>query len=391
MVIMALVTTFITAPLVHWLYPLKRVLEFETQVAGKQSLLFLIKDRAEVGPFTTLINLLARAQPKKWKLHGLHMVTLHERPSAYMATNHPDEVMKFAEDSARLMNLKLKPSSVVFDDTRESKKLHIVAAAGKNNAHFLFACWDVNGNEDSTQLGGVTLTDVSPLVSCNLAVMINRGLTHAVQHVAFIWGGDVNDLVALKLVRAMTRSKIIKLKVIIPDITDAPPREIGTGPAGIGQPQAPTAEDVPLQNLKSMGQGNVELCIVSAKKSKINKKVLEELSSGGEGQLLVIGTTRDWTQPHALTSVVPHDIAMGCAHSVLVVTKSIGAPKLPSQAETQVNLEPSSPLLTAKKKKKKRTSAGGKKKGVTSSKASNDSEDVMAPKEKIQVDSVRSD
>eukprot|EP01122_Echinamoeba_exundans_P014492 TRINITY_DN657_c0_g1_i2.p1 TRINITY_DN657_c0_g1~~TRINITY_DN657_c0_g1_i2.p1 ORF type:complete len:679 (+),score=133.92 TRINITY_DN657_c0_g1_i2:535-2571(+) len=356
MVIMALVTTFITAPLVHWLYPLKRVLEFETQVAGKQSLVFLVKDRRDVASTTTLLNLLARAQPKKWKLHALHMKTLDERPSAYMATNHPDEVLEFAEASARLLNVKLKPTSVVYDDTRESRKLHIVAAATKNNAHFLIMKWNLLPSEDSSILGGVTVQDISPLVSCNLAVMIDRGLTHAVQHVTFVYNGGVSDLIALKLVRAMARSKLVKLKVIIPELKDAAPKEIGQGAAPL-----PTADEIPIQNLKAMNERDVEICIVTAKQANITRKIIAEVA-GGEGQLLVLGAPHghSWTHHHPQTNVIVHDIAMATAQTVLIVTKSSGSGNLPSQSDV-VNLEPSSPLLDEGAHAKKKTMRKGKK------------------------------
>jgi hypothetical protein len=158
-------------------------------------------------------------------------------------------------------------------------------------------------------------------------------------------------------VRAMARSKLVKLKVIIPDLKDAAPKEVGQGAAPM-----PSADEIPIHNLKAMNERDVEICVITAKQANITRKIIAEVS-GGEGQLLVLGAPHghSWMHHHPQTNVIVHDIAMATAQSVLIVTKSSGAGNLPSQTDV-VNLEPSSPLLDvgahARKKSMRKTKKG---------------------------------
>jgi len=216
MVVMALVCTIMTSPIVHYLYPLQRVLEFEAKGAGKSSWILTIRDRESVPAYMKLIDVIAKARPKKWRIFGIRIIGLQDKPSAYMKDLHDDEVLQYAVDCCNIMNFKLKPVPLGYDDKIKSLIMHIDHVAFSNSAQFIFLHWDANDSEhpSSSTMGGSTIFAMSRIARNSLAVLIDRGLAEGLTKLCFVYCGTVHDTEALKLVRPILAHKVVQVKII---------------------------------------------------------------------------------------------------------------------------------------------------------------------------------
>jgi len=216
MVVMALVCTIMTSPIVHYLYPLKRVLEFEAKGAGKSSWILTIRDRESVPAYMKLIDVIAKARPKKWRIFGLRIIGLQDKPSAYMKGLHDDEVLQYAVDCCKLMNFKLKAVPLGYDDKLQSLIMQIDHVAFSNSAQFIFLHWDANDldHPSSSTMGGSTIFALSRIARNSLAILIDRGLAESLTKICFVYSGTIHDTEALKLVRPILAHKVVHLKVI---------------------------------------------------------------------------------------------------------------------------------------------------------------------------------
>jgi len=219
MVVLALVTTFLTSPVVHFTYPYYRIIEFENQTPGKTVLVAAVRDRVSVAPMLGVLSLIASGRPKKYRMRVMHTMPLPDRPSAYMTKAHVDDVLDHVKDLAHILTLKIKTLALTNDDSDSQKVEQLVAISQAQSTDFYFTYWKLGDGErldPNVTIGGHIARKMftSPSFRGHLAVLLDRGLHSTVKHATFIYTGSEHDHQAAKLVKAMLHTRGAHVTVI---------------------------------------------------------------------------------------------------------------------------------------------------------------------------------
>lgn len=208
MVLMALSTTFISSPIVGWIYPLSRIREFEAQEPGKKTLILALRNRETIPNVVSVLDAIVSPQPRKFRVFALHVERIEDRPSTYMPHLREDGVLTLANDCANLVNLKLR--NVLMEASDDIMKMDQIASAVQNlTARYTFAVWPRHELYEYSHLGGDTIGFLSAHVSTALVVLIPT-LQHSVttpKRIAFVFSDSQHDFAAASLVRAMSRKQ----------------------------------------------------------------------------------------------------------------------------------------------------------------------------------------
>lgn len=203
MVIMALVTTALTTPVLSWVYPDRLFRERPVVVPTADRPWSLLVSIARPDSATGLLRLGWQIAGSAGKLIALHLKPAVDRDAYRSAADREDE----EEDSAvaplaaaaNEAGIELEPLSLVTTDVATD----IVGVAAARQADFLLMGFHrpIFGQ---TLLGG-TVHKVMSRAACDIGVFVDRGFTTAGRVLVPFLGGT-HDRLALELARRLARS-----------------------------------------------------------------------------------------------------------------------------------------------------------------------------------------
>ncbi|HEX5032974.1 MAG TPA: cation:proton antiporter, partial [bacterium] len=304
LVLMALVTTFTTSPLLHWVYPTERfhgVVEVPLEKEKPYTILVSIALLRAGGGLLKIARALAGGDSSR--LYALHLVKTSERPSYYVkGSDAMEEYSQLAPllEPFRHSGLDLRPLSFPTNDPAED----IVEVARTKAADLVLLGWHkpILGQ---TVLGG-TVHEVMENSRTTVAVFIDRGLQR-IGRILVPYISSSHDRAALALAQRMARflhSEVVILHVMQPQhAVDDPHAMVKSFDEDFIDPD--TESQVKLEVIESL--------------SPI-EAVLEESKNGYD--LVVIGVSEDFDLEHRLFGLRPERIAAECPVSMLIVRQA---------------------------------------------------------------------
>lgn len=318
MVVLALVTTFITSPVVHFTYPYPRIIEFENQTPGKTVLVAAIRDRDSAAPLLGVFSLISMGRPKRYRMRAVHTMALPDRPSAYMKNDHPDEVLDHLSELSSMIGLHIKPISLTYDDSDSQKIEQLATTSSSQSCDFFFLVRKLSSDYKSVssriRLGGSLIRKLKSYKSFrgNLAVLYNRGLNSKVKTVTFIYSGSDHDRQAARIAKGILHTPGAHMRVIY-----------AMNSAVFASPIARTDEikDPILAALfRKQRAATVELIV--AHDANLTSSILNTLNSLEDPGLVLCGCEAllDFPSPDGIDF---RDIISNSLASFLVVTKGV--------------------------------------------------------------------
>ncbi len=219
MVIMALVTTFMTTPLLRWIYPPEELAKDQVPLppvaipAGQvpYTVLMCVSHGQAGTGMATLGRALAGVPSEPFQVYALHLAPPTGRISAArkLAQEPPSSGDALAPlmGRASTLGLEVRPLSFVSAEpgldicrTAEAKQAHLILL-GLHKPLF-----------SRTMLGG-TVREVMQEASANVAVLVDRGLEN-IRRVLVPFIGSQHDQAALSLARRLMRSVGAEITVL---------------------------------------------------------------------------------------------------------------------------------------------------------------------------------
>lgn len=319
MVLMALVTTFITTPLLQWVYPMaapqsvpkKSMDEGVPEKGDRFSALMCVAD-AKTGP--SLASFVAGLVPRRSqsaRIIALHLMNPPERTSTYLTeeTSHDVEAVPGGLESLleRARSLELEVFPVSYVATEPGEEICRVAEANKSDL-IVMGCHKLLFNQ--THLGGIVFS-VMAHAQTDVAVLIDKGLSE-IRKVLVPFQGSPHDHAALKVARRLKNSsgaQVTILHVIHPDRAKGDPR--------LG------AEDEVEQVFShdAAAQDGVVLKVVPHLHPV--EVALEEAARGYD--LVVVGVGKEWGLEQRQFGFLPEYIIQSSPISLIVVRRYMGS------------------------------------------------------------------
>lgn len=257
MVVMALVTTFLTSPFVHYLYPYHRIVEFANQTPGKTNMLVAIRNKQSVPGITGLLSLISKSRPKKYRVTFARSRYTHETPNNLIGTE--DEVLADASNSASILGMHVRTVEMPHLHSNDNSELvsQMVTLTNAKNTNFLFMIWrpdpselvtdsssermsfDTNSTGRGTRgvdmesfvavddehnvdmqkipLGGTLVRRVvtHKRFKSNMCVLLDRGLQSSETNIIFLYSGTEHDAIAARLVKAMLHNPAVNVEIVV--------------------------------------------------------------------------------------------------------------------------------------------------------------------------------
>jgi Kef-type K+ transport system membrane component KefB/nucleotide-binding universal stress UspA family protein len=309
MVIMALVTTFMTTPLLELVYPAAELAKEDVDGGliksivpntGFTVLMCVAFDRS--GPaMVTLAGTLVASRNDHNRLYALRLIRPTDRASFYIIDKDEEtglQGLKPLLDKAEQLHLSVKP--LAFVSPRPAQDICSVAEV--KGAHLIVLGWH-KPVVTRTVLGG-TVADVLEKATTDVAVFVDRGL-QAVRKVLVPFQGTPDDKAALMLARRMTtaNAEVTILHVIKPGRED-------TERLGAQQEIDQTFTEEGPWNRTS-----VRMKLVSHEKPAV--AAVEEAGRGYD--LVIVGAGQQWGLERRLFGLVPEFMVDRCPISLLLV------------------------------------------------------------------------
>lgn len=325
MVVLAIFNTFITSPIVHFVYPYHRVIEFENQTQGKTVLMAALKDRQAVAPMLAVFSLITCGRSKKYRLRIVRTMALPDRPSAYMVSAHADEILEHVLDLSRLLTLKVKTVPLTYDDTEVQKIQQLVTSAQANNANFFFAAWKLpisaDGRErlptDST-VGGPTVKKIftSKRFHSNMAVLVDRGLHSTVRQAVFIYTGSEHDVQAAKLAKGILYTPNAHLHIIYAMNARTHPKK--------AEAYDEIKDAIIISFFRRVRPASTSLDVVHG--DNLTTAIINAVNMLEDPGLVICGTPLDW-ENNSDEGVRYAEVVLNCPLSFLCITKGSHLPR----------------------------------------------------------------
>ena len=310
MVLMALLTTFMTTPLLEWVYPIAELAkdqvaepDVRTRVGPAEAftvLMCVAYDRSGPG-MVTLAGALVGATSEAKRLYALRVEPPNDRASFVLgqrAAAREAAALEPLLGRAGALGLDVRPLSFV----SPQPALDICNVAAVKGADLVLMGWHkpVLGK---TVLGG-TVHEVMRRAQATVGVLVDRGLGW-VASVLVPYHGSIHDQGALRLAQRLARHAGASVTIL---------RVVSPGAAG-GDP----VEDGPLgEVLEAQGQpGEGQLALKVVERTDPGHAVLEECARGYD--LLLIGVGAEWGLEHRSFGMHPELIIAECPTSLLVV------------------------------------------------------------------------
>ena len=325
MVIMALVTTFMTSPALEWVYPLSELSKDLVEAAPAQAtprpaapgytvLACVSFERSGPGMATLAAALLGKEEGNRF--YALRLVPPAERASFVLDQQHaPDDgaALRPLLQKAEALELKVRPLSFVSARPAED----IVSVAGVKRASLVLLGWHkpLIGN---TALGG-TVHDVMRRATSDVGVLIDRGLGR-IGRILVPYLGSAHDRAALVAARRIvehTGATATVLHVVAP----SPER---------GEKLGAEARVEEVFEEKTQGEA-AQVTFKVVEDEWPVAAVLEESRAGYD--LVVIGADQSWGLEHRLFGARAEVIIAQCPASMLVLRQGEAARGVPKPAE----------------------------------------------------------
>jgi Kef-type K+ transport system membrane component KefB len=328
MVVMALVTTFMTTPLLKWIYPPSELARDRIDGAPVTSL-------TQAAPFTVMMCVshgqagsgmvaLGRAltgDSRDAPVYALHLIPPTERASFHMRhDSKPPEEGALAPlmRRAQQLGLEVRPLSFVSAEPGAD----ICRTAEAKRADLILLGWH-KPLFSRTMLGG-TVHEVMQAASTEVAVLVDRGLT-TLRRVLVPFIGSPHDRAALALARRLLRH--VGAEVTLLHVT-APDRE-------------PSEARTRVEELFPEESGRVRLQVVAH--ASPEEAALEEARKGYD--LVVVGVGPEWGLEDQLFGLQRERMIQDSPASLLVVRHPVSASlKTTTVAEAAGALPASSPV-----------------------------------------------
>jgi nucleotide-binding universal stress UspA family protein len=320
MVIMALVTTFMTTPLLEVVYPTKELSKqldtpMPTPVHATNShftvLMCVAFDRS--GPaMVNLAGTLVADRAEGNRLYALRLIRPTDRASFYIIDENEETGMQGLKpllDRAEQLRLPVNP--IAFVSPRPAQDICSVAEV--KGANLIVLGWH-KPVVTRTVLGG-TVADVLEKAPCDVAVFVDRGL-QTVRKVLVPFQGTPDDKAALMLARRMTaaNAEVTILHVIKP---------------GRGESERLGAQQEIDQTFTEEGPWNrtsVRMKLVSHERPA--QAAVEEAGRGYD--LVIVGAGNQWGLERRLFGLVPEFMVERCPISLLLVRQYEGSTPRPA-------------------------------------------------------------
>jgi Kef-type K+ transport system membrane component KefB len=318
MVIMAIVTTALTTPLLQWFYP-KAIVEAEAaaarEKAGKKlfTVLIPISLPASGGPLARMAVVLAPAIETGRRIIALHLQRLADSDpySVRMSdgSGQPAEALQPLLTAARELDIPAEPIAFVSRDIPSD-----IARIARLRAADLILMGFHKPVFGQAILGG-TVHRVMTASDHDVAVFVDHGIDREIKTVLVPYLGGKHDLLALDLAGRIARNARASLSVlhVIPprrSPTDAVLHARSVVDRSFADPTQPT----PVHFQVIEDESPVDAVIRSA--SQYN--------------LLVIGVEEQWGMQSQLFGFRPERIAREAATSLLIVRKYAGPAVAPT-------------------------------------------------------------
>jgi Kef-type K+ transport system membrane component KefB/nucleotide-binding universal stress UspA family protein len=305
MVLMALVTTAVTTPLLQWILPPVPVepepARVEPAAARERFGMVVCVAYDRSGPGLLRLAAALCGTARSCELHALHLVRPTERGSFYMGET-PAQIGAAALapllEEAEDLGVSVRPISLVSSDPAHE----IGEVARVKAADLILLGWHkpVLGE---TYLGG-TVYRVMQETPADVGVFLDRGVREIRRLLVPYLAGSPHDRAALALAGRVSETagaQIVILHVVRPG------RAAGESPLGVRE----QAEQV----FATQASGSVALRVVEHA-SPVDA-VLQECGTGYD--LVVVGMDRDWGLQGRLFSVQGERLMLECPSSMLVV------------------------------------------------------------------------
>jgi Kef-type K+ transport system membrane component KefB/nucleotide-binding universal stress UspA family protein len=305
MVLMALITTFMTTPLLQLVYPRKEMERelAETQPAANVFTLIMCVAHDRTGPpMATLAAALNGKTSDGGRTFGLRLIPPLERTSSYILEekNQSDEgnaLIPLLERSEQL-GLQVKPISFV-----SSEPAADICQVAKVKKADLILLGMHKPLLNQALLGG-TVYEVMNDAPSDVAVLIDRGLSK-IKRVLLPFNGSIHAVAALRLARRLNErsgAEIIVLHVTPPSRDD-------------GARMGAKEQFASIFQSNGKDKNNVSMKVVEHEEPAL--AALAEAANGYD--LVVVGVGHEWGLEERRFGVHPERIIAECPTSLLVV------------------------------------------------------------------------
>lgn len=310
LVLMALVTTFMTSPLLHLVYPEEKFLAApgETPSAAIEKPYTVLVSIALLRSGQGLVNLAgALAGPAQHsRVYALHLIRASDRPSHFVKGADPLEdsvLLNPLVETAKQGGVEVRPLSFVSNDPAQD----IAEVARVKGSDLILLGWHkpVLGQ---AVLGG-TVHRVMEESPSTVAVFIDRGLRE-IRSILVPYLSSAHDRAALSLAQRLAKhagAEVTILHLVHPH----------------RDPKVKDGVEIEMDQsfLDPDTKTRVQIKTLETR-SPINT-VLEE--SRQDYDLVLLGTSEELELEHRLFGLRPERIAMECPTSMLIVRQALGA------------------------------------------------------------------
>lgn len=300
MVLMALLTTFMTTPLLHWVYPAK-LLRVPQAPKEKRafSILIPVADPRSGGPLLRIGEMLAGVASEQGRIVALHLRRADDRAEFRSGLAEPlaDPLRPLLEHAAQ-NNVKVEPISFVGRDVP-----HDIARVAKDFSVDLVLIGFHRPVFGKTILGG-TVHRILRETPVDAAVFVDRGFTSS-QRVLIPYLGSKHDRLALDLAGRLarnTKAQITALHVVQPKR------------AGEDILHAETTINRVFNDPTQPASVNIRVV-------QSEYPVDAVLEASHEFDLIIIGVSEEWGLSSHLFGWRSERIAEACSTSMLIVRK----------------------------------------------------------------------
>ncbi|KYF85165.1 potassium transporter [Sorangium cellulosum] len=335
MVLMALVTTFMTTPLLRWIYPPEELAKELADVPERTPLpaaadvftVLMCVSYERSGPgMVTLASALAGHGPEARRLYALRLIPPTDRGSFYLDQGPERQgaaALAPLLSRAKELGAEVRPLSFV-----SPKPSHdICNVADVKQADLVLVGWH-KPLLSQTVLGG-TVYEVMRGARTDVGVLIDRGLT-AVRKLLVPFHGTAHDKAALALARRLAQqvgADVTILHVVKPKRTSSD---------ALG---AQDAVDEVFEGEEGGALRKAKVVLKVVEHDSPADAALEESKRGYD--LVLVGVGAEWGLAQRRFGIRAEDVIQGCPTSLLVVRSyEPAAARAPAPA-------PSAPILSA--------------------------------------------
>ncbi|HKQ49422.1 MAG TPA: cation:proton antiporter [Phycisphaerae bacterium] len=225
MVLMALVTTFLTSPVLNWVYPdrlLRRAAALEPMAPGGFSVLVPVSLPRSVPPLLRLADALTGSDNTRRRIIGLHLYEAVEHEAYQAAADGAaaelTEPLRVLTEHARQEDIPVEPVSFVTRDPAQG----IAQVAQERRAGLVLMGFH-NPVVGQALLGG-TVHRVLENAATDVGIFVDRGMHARPKSILVPYLGSPHDRLALELAARMARhsgAAVTVLHVIAPGRTSA--------------------------------------------------------------------------------------------------------------------------------------------------------------------------